>query len=263
VIADEVLAAFDAQVRRGLGSVSSAVRVERDERVIRCVSVGPGGWAAVVWTDLDRATADEVIAEQVRFYDELGSSFEWKYYAYDNPPDLPNRLETAGFVPDQAEALMVADAEIGALVGGGEDPAGVRIVAVEDDVGVGHFMTAQQGAFGTNHSDVAETLREQMVGPEPAVVGIVALVDGQPVASSRIEFNEGTQFAGLWGGGTVPEWRGRGIYQAMVRCRAQLALRRGYRYLQVDALPTSEPILHRLGFVRLTTTVPFNHSPGS
>jgi hypothetical protein len=39
--------------------------------------------------------------------------------------------------------------------------------------------------------------------------------------------------------------------------RARLARARGYRFLQVDALPTSLPILERLGFVQLTTTRPY------
>ena len=47
---------------------------------------------------------------------------------------------------------------------------------------------------------------------------------------------------GLWGGGTLPAWRGRGIYRALVAYRAGLAASRGYRYLTVDASADSEPI---------------------
>jgi hypothetical protein len=43
--------------------------------------------------------------------------------------------------------------------------------------------------------------------------------------------------------------------------RARLAAERGYRYLQVDAMPDSRPILRRLGFTELATTTPFTH-PG-
>jgi Acetyltransferase (GNAT) family. len=56
---------------------------------------------------------------------------------------------------------------------------------------------------------------------------------------------------------TLPEFRGRGLYKATVARRAELARERGYRWLYVDALPTSRPILERLGFVALTTTTPF------
>jgi hypothetical protein len=42
-----------------------------------------------------------------------------------------------------------------------------------------------------------------------------------------------------------------------VSYRTRLATDRGYRYLRTDALPTSRPILEKLGFVQLTTTVPY------
>jgi GNAT superfamily N-acetyltransferase len=56
---------------------------------------------------------------------------------------------------------------------------------------------------------------------------------------------------------TLPEFRGRGLYKATVARRAELARERGYRWLYVDALPTSRPILECLGFVKLTTTTPY------
>ena len=58
-------------------------------------------------------------------------------------------------------------------------------------------------------------------------------------------------------GVTLPEFRGRGLYRATVAKRAELARARGYRWLYSDALPTSRPILERVGFVKLTTTRPF------
>ena len=69
-------------------------------------------------------------------------------------------------------------------------------------------------------------------------------------------YNQGTEFAGLWGGSTLPGWRGRGIYRALVGRRAQLAAQLGVKYLLVDASAASRPILERLGFVPITTTTP-------
>ena len=71
----------------------------------------------------------------------------------------------------------------------------------------------------------------------------------------------GTEFAGLWGGSTLSQWRGRGIYRALVAARAQLAVARGVRYLQVDASSDSAPILRRLGFRAVTTTTPYVWTP--
>ena len=63
----------------------------------------------------------------------------------------------------------------------------------------------------------------------------------------------GRAFAGLYGGGTRPDYQGRGVYLALVAARAAEARRRGHRYLTVDARETSRPILQRIGFEPLTT----------
>jgi GNAT superfamily N-acetyltransferase len=65
----------------------------------------------------------------------------------------------------------------------------------------------------------------------------------------------------LWGGATLREWRGRGIYRALVFRRAQLAAERRRRYLEVDASTGSRPILERLGFLPITQTRPYVWSP--
>ncbi len=57
----------------------------------------------------------------------------------------------------------------------------------------------------------------------------------------------------MWGGGTAPNARSRGVYRALVSKRARLAREHGYAYLTVDARDTSRPILERLGFPMLTT----------
>jgi GNAT superfamily N-acetyltransferase len=45
-------------------------------------------------------------------------------------------------------------------------------------------------------------------------------------------------FARLLGGSTLPQWRGRGIYRALVAVRAQRGAARGVKYLQVEASET-------------------------
>ena len=92
--------------------------------------------------------------------------------------------------------------------------------------------------------------------PEEAVA-VVVILDGKAVSGGRVDFEDDVEFAGLYGGFTLPEFRSRGLYRATVAKRAELARERGYRGLYSDALPTSRPILERLGFVPITTTTPF------
>jgi len=51
------------------------------------------------------------------------------------------------------------------------------------------------------------------------------------------------------------------LFAAVAAARLREAAARGRRYVFVDALPTSEPTLTRLGFVALTTTQPFTYEP--
>jgi GNAT superfamily N-acetyltransferase len=97
---------------------------------------------------------------------------------------------------------------------------------------------------------------------DPAGLAIfVAEADGVVVSAGWVRFPSGTDFATLWGGATLAEWRGRGIYRALVFRRAQLAAERGRRYLEVDASADSRPILERLGFRAVTQTRPYVWSP--
>lgn len=81
------------------------------------------------------------------------------------------------------------------------------------------------------------------------------------VSAAWLVSKPGTEFAGLWGGSTLADWRGRGIYRALVARRAALATTGGVRYLQVDASDDSLPILERLGFIAITTTTPYVWAP--
>ena len=257
-----VLSEYDAQVRRGLHSDGSGALGERVGPIVRWSMAGGAGWSGVVWSDLDSDNADAVIAEQVAYFAGRGEQFEWKLYSYDRPPDLSERLTAAGFIAEEAEALVVADA--GQIAGhegaDGVLPDGVRLVQVTDEAGVELMSAVADRVFG-HDPQLRRSLTEQLRNSPEFNVLVLAMAGDTPVCSARVSF-DATDFAGLWGGGTLPEWRGRGIYRAMVGYRARLAAARGYRYLQVDASPQSRPILERLGFTCLAMTTPYVWTPG-
>lgn len=256
-----VLAEYNAQVRRSVWPDGSGARAEAGRNVVRWVTVDGSGWSGIAWSDLDEANADRVIAGQVAFFRDRDEKFEWKLYDYDQPPDLARRLLAAGFVPEAEEALMAAD--VAAVAAPVEPPAGVRLVPVTDEAGVELLIDVHERVFGIDHSQLRQSLLTQL-RDSPEMTGmVVAMAGDEPVCSARIEFLPGTEFAGMWGGGTLPAWRGRGIYRALVAYRAGLAAARGYRYLQVDASPDSSPILERLGFARLARTTPYIWEPGA
>ena len=254
-----MLAAFDAEVRRSVRPDGSGARIEADRIVVRWVGVDGRGWSGIAWSGLGEADADAVIAEQMAYFAALGEKLEWKLYDYDRPPDLGRRLLAAGFAAEGDESLMVA--EVSAVPAEVVLPPGVRLLPVTDQAGVDLLIEVHERVFGSDHSRLRRSLLAQL-RDSPEVTGmVVAMAGDQPVCSARIEFLPGTSFASLWGGGTLPGWRGQGIYRALVAYRAGLAAARGYRYLYVDASPDSQPILARLGFSRLARTTPYVWDP--
>ncbi|MEV5509795.1 GNAT family N-acetyltransferase [Streptomyces orinoci] len=254
-----VLRALDAQLREHACPDGPGARVERVGEVVR-QTAPPPGWNGVLWSRLTEATADAAIAAQVRHFATLGRDFEWKLYSHDAPADLADRLQAAGFIPEPPETVMVA--EVTAVSTELNLPEGIHLHTVTDPAEVHLVATAHEQAFGTDAARLAHRLREQLARQPEELTLVVAMAGDQPVSAARMELCPGTEFAGLWGGGTAPGWRGRGIYRALITHRARIAAARGYRYLQVDASEESRPILGRLGFMELSTTTPYVYDPG-
>jgi GNAT superfamily N-acetyltransferase len=212
---------------------TTGILAQFDEQMRRraapdCLFVSDG-WSAVLWRPDDGEV--EPLVARMR---ELPGYVEWKYYSHDGP-ELRERLLAAGLEPDDEETVVVAEA---ASIPPPPDEVELRIVTDE-------FVDLAAEVFG-----------DRFELPETAVA-VVAVVDGHAVSGGRVDFEDGVEFAGLFGGVTLPAYRGRGLYRATVAKRAELARDRGYRWLYSDALPTSRPILERVGFVPITTTTPF------
>ncbi len=258
----EVLAAYDQQVRRSTEPDGTGAVYQADELVVRRIAPPGTGGSSVLWSALSAGTAGSAIAEQVALFSSRGEEFEWKLHSYDAPADLADRLLAAGLVPQEPESLMIGEVEqVCQTLRSAGLPPGVRLEQRADPAVVDLLADAHEAVFGTDESELRAALKAQLAVAPDSVGLAVAMAGQRPVCAGRIEFIHGSEFAGLWGGGTVPDWRGRGIYRALVRCRAELAARRGYRYLTVDASDQSRPILERAGFERVAVTTPYLWSP--
>jgi GNAT superfamily N-acetyltransferase len=257
---EAVRTAYDTQIRRKATADEPGAVVEADDGLLRWIAPGTQT-SCIIWSALTAETADAAIAAQRAYFIHRGTAVEWKYYDYDTPADLPARLIAAGFEPEDEEVMIVA--ETAAISPEVVLPAGVRLVPVTDDAGIEAMMAVRDRAFPDPSPELQERLLAQFHDAPESLEMVVAMAGDEPVSAARVEFMPGTDFAGLWGGGTVPEWRGRGIFRALVAYRAGLAAERGYRYLQVDALPTSRPILERLGFEAVARTTPYVFTPDS
>jgi GNAT superfamily N-acetyltransferase len=236
------------------------VRVEQDGPLLRWFGGKNGGF--IDYRDLvglEGSAVDELISRQVRVFAERGERFEWKLHAHDQPVDLAQRLLAAGFVPDEMETVVIAP--VSAVAGEPRVPDGVQLREVNARADLDRIAAMEEAIWGDGRGWLADSLEaEYAVDPEALAI-VVAEADADVVCAAWVRFARDTDFATLWGGGTLPNWRGRGIYRAIVAYRANLAVQRGFRYLQVDASDNSRPILERLGFVAVTTTTPYIWSP--
>lgn len=256
---EAVLAAHDQQVRRDL-TVPPGFVAEDLGRVVR-VTAPPGSESSFVeWSDLDEHTADAEIAAQVAYFAERGQPFEWKTYGHDRPPDLGERLVHAGFRPEEPEAFVVGEvAGVLAATEGHDAVAGITLrPAHRTDLPA---MAALSAAVWRRDATamLTELFDEQAHDPRALAI-FVATSDGTVVSDGWVRL-PASDFASLWGGSTLAEYRHRGIYRALVRTRALLAGERGHRFLQVDCSPDSRPILERLGMATIDTTTPYRWRP--
>ena len=229
-------------------------RVERGEEFTRIISSG-NGWSGVLWTDLRKADAETAIDGQIRRFAQVDRPWEWKHYSYDRPAGLPGLLRAAGFVADPAETLLVAEiADLDLAVG---PPAGVELITVIDARGADAVVRVHDEVFGGDHAAIGSAIKAALETRPHPVEAVIAVAGDTAISAGRVEFPEHRDFASIWGGGTLPAWRHRGMFRSLVSYRARLAEERGYRYVQVDASPESRPILKRLGFTELAVTTPF------
>ena len=241
----EILARYDAEMRANPPD-EAGVRHERDGGIVRAV----GAYNCILFSNLDPADADAVIADQAASFRAIGAEVEWKVYGHDLPADLGDRLAAAGFEPDGQETLMAFDLAL--RPPDGAVPAGVEIRRATDAAGLEDFILVSGSAFGRDDRRRLEIFRARL--DDPTLGLFVAYADGRPVSAGRMELPPERSFASLWGGGTLPAYRGRGLYRGLVAHRAAEALRRGYRFLTIDARDTtSRPILERLGAIALVS----------
>lgn len=209
-----------------------------------------GRYNMICFWPFDAADAGRVVAEQAAYFHERGEEVEWKLYSHDAPSNLGCELAAHGFERGETETLMFLP--LSATLGP-EEPADIEIRAVVSSNDVETYRDVSAAAFGKRPKWSAADFEARLFGERADTIAFVAYVANEPAAAGRLELPRERSFASIWGGGTHPLLRNRGLYGALVRKRARIARERGYTYVTVDALGTSRPILERLGFESVAT----------
>lgn len=142
-----------------------------------------------------------------------------------------------------------------------ETPDGVTVLRVERPAQVADYRRVVEAVLGEDAGRQADRLAAAVAAGSTQYRGYVAYAGEQPVSIGRLYTHPDSWFGGLYGGSTVPAYRRRGFYRSVVAARARDAVAAGVRCLIVDALPTSRPILERMGFRHVTDTWPCQWTP--
>ncbi|WP_424950655.1 GNAT family N-acetyltransferase [Deinococcus sp.] len=253
-----LLAAYDAQLREA-AEMASTTSYDRAGPLWRGKFGGRGFVSYRSLDGLDGPALDELIAQTVEHYraDPGITAFEWKTRGHDAPPDLAARLIAQGFQAQEQETVMVGEAA--KLAQDVSLPAGVTVGRIDTlpDASTALIRAAEATGkvFGETLS-VEEFLRPLRHNPGQVEIW-AAQTRQETICVGRLELIPGSDFAGLWGGGTLPQWRGQGVYRALTAARARAALARGVRSLHSDCTAFSRPILERSGLLPITTTTPY------
>lgn len=256
-LSEELLTAYDRQLRTDAETLG-AIGVER-LGPLRLVTFA-GGSGFVTYQDLDGASARTIarwVAEALAFFreDPEIARVEWKTRGHDHAPGLPVALLANGFEPDETESIMIGPAH--SLNVDVPLPPGVSLRRVSAERDIRAMSAMQDEVFGVDGSDGNADAILRRVAHDGGMELWVAEHEGLIVSAGRLEPVPDTEFAGIWGGATRAEWRGRGIYRALTAARARAALTLGKKLIHSDSTEYSRPILERYGLRRVSTTTPY------
>ena len=253
-----LLAAYDEQLRTD-AETPGAVSITPHGPL--CLVTFAGGRGFVTYRDLGGAGVDTIrrlAPEALAHYqaDPEISRVEWKTRGHDHAPGLHEALLEYGFIAGEPESIMIGEARLLAVEV--PLPEGVTLRRVTEEADVRAMTAMQDEAFGDPVSDDMANAILRRLALDDGMELWVAEAEGRIVSAGRLEPARGTNFAGIWGGATLEEWRGRGIYRALTATRARSALVMGKTLINSDSTEYSRPILERSGLVKVSTTTPYH-----
>src|SRR5690606_30069550 len=243
MVKKEWIALFHKELRQE--AVTSGFIREETNDVVRHISkFNENGF--ILASNVNERSARDVIRNELSYFGNLKQGFEWKVYSYDKPDNLTEILKQEGFTIDDPEALMVMK-----LTDSHPFLINIDLQAVKeitDEQGIQDLIVLEEAIWNGSHKELGERLlRDKQDNPDSLYIyGFYE--DGRLVSAAWMYLENNSSFASLWGGSTLPQYRGNGYYSKLLAVRAQKAYEKGYSFLTVDASPMSRPILEKAGF---------------
>lgn len=217
----------------------------------------PGNWInQVAGAGFAGPVTREQVAEMVAYYTERGIEPRVEVAPFADP-SLVNLCAEAGFVVRVFESVFFREVAAGEVARGVvEPPAGLRVerVDVRDAAAVRRFCEVAMSGFYppgmTPTEDEIATVERS--ARHPRTVCVMGWMGNEPAAAGAMEVAEieGVRVSGLFGLSVRPEFRRRGIQQALIAARLNIAAEAGARVAMISSRPgvATERNVRRMGF---------------
>jgi len=250
---DEILAEIVESPRNAFVPVPDLQLVERPGwRQLVTPSLKRGGMNEVSFARLAEDEIDAVIDATIAQYRALDCRFVWRVGPDSAPADLPAHLAKRGLVHGVSSG-MARSTEMYA-----PDDAHISVERV-DATTVDIFTRTMAAGWEMDPGPLAP-VNARVISHGRGHHLFLARFDGEPAATAGSVLFERSVY--LLGGVTLPTFRGRGLYRALVAARMQHARAHGVQLATSHArADTSAPILERLGFETLCRYDNFSFIP--
>lgn len=242
-----LLVRYDKDLRLRISYPEAHKEITRD--VVRIIRKSPG-MNVVPFTFANESRLDHVIKQEVDYFLPMQQPFTWKVFDHDPLPGLKDKLASHGFAGDEDPAdVMVLD--VRNAPASVFEPAKIDIRHVTDVEGLKDVIHVLDNVWGGHNTWVIDRLGGHLQIPGYLSV-YVAYVEDQPASVAWTYFPHG-EFATLFAGSTIADYRRQGLYTSLLSKRLQEIRERGYHFAVVETGSMSRPIVAKHGFQHLTT----------
>ena len=228
-------------------AMAAGGRREVRDDVILIDQVGPASVRLAIRLLVGDSEVDSRIAEVRTWFADAGrEDFTWIVGSSSTPGDLPERLLASGASPsadDPEMAAMVLTEEPDRV-----ESIEIRLATTFSDSLIGRDLIAE--VVGIPAEKVPSDEQQRKIweaGRNTDSCTFLAFVDGRAVGRASCASTTAGPLE-LLNACVLPQYRGRGIYRALLRTRWDEAVRRGSPVLVTQAGALSRPILERSGF---------------
>ena len=244
---NSLLINYDKDLRLHVSYPEARKEITND--VVRFIRKAPG-MNFVSFTFADGAKLKNVVDREVEYLSPMNQPFTWKVYDHDHLPGISKMLLANGFAgDDDPAAVMFLD--VHQVPASKFEPAKADIRQIKDRDGLKDIVHVLDGVYGGHNDWIYERMGLHVQIPGYLSM-YAAYMDGKP-ASVAWTYFPGRQFATLFGGTTLAEYRNRGLYTSLLHLSIKEIRERGYPFAVVETGPMSRPIVEKHGFQHLTT----------